>query len=70
MTIDEFNSTRWGAGMRVHCKSMNLMFVSQVAYVVAVNFDQCLIATASESDNGRMEEWSWWRCENCELVDE
>lgn len=69
MTIEDFNGTRWVAGMRVRCRAMNLMFASHVAYVVAVNFDQCLVATASDPGNGNLDEWTWWRCESCEVVD-
>lgn len=67
MTIKQFNSTKWGAGMKVLCKPSNMEYEACVEIVVSVNFDQYLIATASDP---KSEYWSWWRCENCEIVTE
>lgn len=67
MTIEQFNNTRWGAGMRVHCNPMGIQYESYVADVVSVDFDQCLIGVMRnpESDD---EDIRWYRCENCEIV--
>lgn len=67
MTIEQFNNTRWGAGMKVHCKPMGVKYEPYVADVVSVNFDQALIATSDE-DSDDTESWCWYRCENCEIV--
>lgn len=69
MTIKQFNNTRWGAGMKVLCKPQNMEYDAYVEEVVSVNFDQCLIATV-DNDTDDMESWTWWRCENCEIVNE
>lgn len=69
MTIEQFNNTQWGAGMRVLCKPMTMRYNPYVAVVVSVNFDQALIATADE-DSDDTESWLWYRCENCEIVAE
>lgn len=67
MTIEQFNSTRWGAGMKVLCQPLNMGYEAYVADIVCVNLDQALIAVADE-DSDDMESWSWYRCENCEIV--
>ncbi len=67
MTIEQFNKTRWGAGMKVLCKPMTMRYNPYVAVVVSVNFDQALIATADE-DSDDTESWLWHRCESCEIV--
>lgn len=67
MTIKQFNNIKWGAGMKVLCKPSNMEYEACVETLVSVNFDQCLIATASDPES---ESWTWWRCENCEIVNE
>lgn len=69
MTKDKFLNTHWGAGMKVLCKPMELKYKAYTQPVVCVNFDQCLIATCDE-DTDDASEWNWWRCENCEIVNE
>lgn len=55
--------------MKVLCKPMGMRYEPYVADVVSVNFDQALIATADE-DSDDTESWLWYRCENCEIVNE
>ena len=69
MTIKQFKNTRWGTGIKVLCKPSEIKYEAYVEYVVCVNFDQCLIATC-ENDSDDAFAWSWWRCENCEIVNE
>lgn len=66
MTIEQFNKTRWCAGMKVHCKPMNMDYEAEVHTVNSVNFDQALIAT--NNHKYEMETNQWWRCENCEII--
>lgn len=54
--------------MRVLCKPQNMEYEARVENLAAVNFDQCLIATLP--DVREDDEPSWWRCENCEIVNE
>lgn len=68
MTTEQFTKTRWCAGMRVLCKPQNMEYEARVENLAAVNFDQCLIATLP--DVREDDEPSWWRCENCEIVNE
>lgn len=66
MTIEQFNKTRWRPGMRALCKPQNMKFEACEENIVAISFDQCLIATLP--DVRENDEPSWWRCENCEIV--
>lgn len=57
MTIEEFNNTSWGAGMKIrYCKD--------IYEVGSVDFEEKLIGYITEID----ECYSWARCENCEIV--
>lgn len=69
MTQEEFNNTRWGSMMKVRCNPMNMKFEATTEVVVSVNFDQCLIGTVDE-DLADTSNLNWWRCENCEIVNE
>lgn len=69
MTIEQFNNTRWGAGMRVHCNPMGMRYEPYVADVAGVDFDQSLIGVKKDLES-ETEELSWFRCENCEIVAE
>lgn len=64
MTIEQFNKTRWGAGMKVLCKPMGVKYEPYEADVVSVDFDQCLIGIPDQVGT----EVRWLRCENCEIV--
>lgn len=67
MTIKQFQNTAWGAGLRVHCNPMWMQYESYVAYVVSVDFDQCLIGVMRNIES-EDEDVRWLRCENCEIV--
>lgn len=69
MTIEQFNSTKWCAGMKVHCNPMGVKYEPFVDDVVSVNLDQALIAVAMGPIDDA-EQWMWFRCENCEIVTE
>lgn len=72
MTIEEFNNTKFYAGMRFLCKPMNGEWEASAETIISVNFDQKLIATIPdnrlEEDDDDPSSWNWWRCENCELI--
>lgn len=72
MTIEEFNKTKFYAGMRFLCKPMNGEWEATTETIISVNFDQKLIATIpdnlSEEDSDDPSLWNWWRCENCEII--
>lgn len=67
MTIEQFNNTRWGAGVKVLCKPMKMKYKPYVADVVSVHFDQALIGVM-ENPESENDEIRWLRCENCEIV--
>ena len=69
MTIKQFQNTAWGAGLRVHCNPMCMQYESYVAYVVSVDFDQCLIGVMRNIES-EDEDVRWLRCENCDIVAE
>lgn len=67
MTIEEFNKIIWRTDMKVRCSPMQMKFGIQEFCVASVNFDQALIGT---SVTGEDVYFTWWRCENCELINE
>lgn len=67
MTIEQFNNTRFHAGMRFLCKPMNEEWEATEETIASVNFDQRLIATIPDNAEDK-DSWNWWRCENCEIV--
>lgn len=67
MTIEQFNNTRWGAGIRVLCKPMGVQYEPYEADVVSVDFDQCLIGVMKNPES-EDEDIRWLRCENCEII--
>ncbi len=69
MTIEQFNSTKWGVGMKVHCNPMATAYNPCIAHVVSVDFDQCLIGVMKDPES-EDEEVRWLRCESCEIVAE
>jgi len=65
MTIEEFNNMRFCAGMKalVHSK----MIGDFEADIATVDFDQALIGIRIGDDED--DQFSWYRCENCDLVE-
>ncbi len=57
MTIEEFDKTKFDAGM-------SFMIKGRMHDIASVNFDQKLIGVENYSDP---EEIDWYRCENIEL---
>lgn len=59
MTREEFNSTKWGAGMKCTVEG-------SVPYdVVSVNFGEALVGLDCFDD---VDDLSWYRCESVEIV--
>ena len=58
MTIDEFNKTRWGHGMK-------MKYNGEVYDIISCDFKEALIGFSYGNDP---ENLSWARCENVELV--
>lgn len=65
MTIEEFNNTKWGAGMEavIHSKAYGTIRRP----IVSVDFDQALIGFATDDEDD--EQLQWIRCENCEIIE-
>ena len=66
MTQEQFNDTRFGAGMKIRLKT------GQEKLIIAVDFEECLFGisynnTENLSDNNN-HDLNWIRCENVELV--
>jgi len=61
MTIQEFNDMRFGAGMQVQYRG-------KVYPIESIDFQEQLIAICETGIED--EEFSWKRCENCELIPE
>jgi hypothetical protein len=64
MSIEDFDKTRWGAGMKVtyHGKERD---------IASVDFQEKLIGLVEDNEIGDPDEESsldWVRCENCELA--
>lgn len=70
MTQEEFLDTEWTAGARVRCRRNYPGMGEEIMEVLSVDFDQCLIATIPSENTLEAFDPYWWRCENCELVDE
>jgi hypothetical protein len=61
MTIQEFNKTRFEAGM-----TMLLTKSNEVKLIVSVDFDEALLAYLIDDYNDTS--ITWVRCENCKLL--
>lgn len=59
MSIDEFNKTGFGGGMR--CR-----YMKRIYDIASVNFPEALLALKDNDDEP--EDYMWVRCENIELV--
>ncbi len=59
MTRQEFNKSKWGAGMKAAING-------SVRDIVSVDFEQKLIGLEIEGDDENID---WVRCENVELID-
>jgi hypothetical protein len=59
MTIEKFNSTGFGGGMWMKYQGI-------VYELCSVDFEEKLLAYKL---NENSEQYSWARCENCEIVD-
>lgn len=79
MTQEEFLDIEWVAGTKVKCRRNYPGMGQEEMVVFAIDFDQCLIATISLDEDKALNEFGedryepspyWWRCENCELVEE
>ncbi len=64
MTTEEFNRMIWRIGMKVRCYSQDCHYAPFVANVMAVDFDQKLIAVAVDTTHTK-DMWQWFRCESC-----
>ncbi len=64
MTIEEFNNTKFYAGMEVVIHSK--LYGSIQRPIASVNFDQALIGIETDNDD---EQLDWFRCENCDIVE-
>lgn len=67
MTIEEFNQTRFSAGMTIHHA-----LTDKIYHVVSVDFAEKLIGipvreffVGCDEDD---EDIYWMRCENCEII--
>ena len=58
MTLQQFNNTRFGAGMRC-------IYKGQTRDIGSVEFEEKLLGLVNEWDD---EELNWVRCENIELI--
>lgn len=63
MTRDEFDSTRWGANMYANHDGAK-------KYIVAVDFEEGLIALINEKREVPAEEFQWVRCESVEICND
>lgn len=61
MTIEEFNKTRFHAGMKV-------MYNGEIYPLASANFDEKLVAYVDGYDEDDKPEFNWVRCENCEII--
>lgn len=64
MTIEEFNNTKWHAGMEAVIHSS--AFGSFQRPIASVNFDQALIGIRPDNAD---DELDWFRCENCDIIE-
>ncbi|MDE6649790.1 MAG: hypothetical protein K2K45_07655 [Muribaculaceae bacterium] len=64
MTQEEFKEQGWTVGMKVQILSG--CWEGNTFDVVSVDFDQFLIGVYAWSE----EEISWFRCENCKIVEQ
>ena len=63
MTIDEFNKTRFGGGMKA-------IYGGKKYNIISCNFPEALFGLIREGDDADdLECWSWARCENVTLVE-
>ena len=62
MTIEEFNNTRFGAGMK--CIRNSELYAGRVYLIGSVDFYECLL----EIYEGGSEDSDWVRCENITLI--
>lgn len=67
MTIDEFNNTLFYAGMMVEVRPNKAE--PMVRRLISPNFDQALIGIRLD-ENDEEEPLSWFRCENCTIIEE
>lgn len=62
MTVDEFNKTGFGAGMKAK-------YGGEVYNVISCNFPEALFGLIKEFDDPNdLYLWNWCRCENVELI--
>lgn len=69
MTIEEFNRMVWLTGIKARCYSQDGNYAPFVANVMAVDFDQKLIAVAVDTTHTQ-DMWQWFRCESCEIMND
>jgi hypothetical protein len=60
VTIEEFNATRWGSGMKCRVTKEDSVYS-----IVSVNFSEALIGVCYCDDDSDL---AWYRCESLELV--
>lgn len=62
MTIQQFNNTRFGNGMKV-------IYKNEIFPIVAVDFEEALFAIPNIRGIETDSETTWVRCENVELTE-
>jgi hypothetical protein len=63
MNHKEFDEFRWGVNIYVEHKGI-------IKYVIAVDFEERLLALVFDRRYCPTEEWEWVRCENVEVCDD
>ncbi len=63
MTIEEFNKMGFHANMWV-------MYKGEKHYMISLSFPEALFGLVPTKEDYPPDEWSWVRCENCELITE
>ena len=63
MTLTEFYNTRFGVNMYV-------MYQGKDMYVIAVAFEEALLALVPDKSDYDPDEWTWVRCENIVIIED